>query len=182
MESGKRGSRARASEPNTNNPGTCGRVLSTQIVYRGDRLSAPACRLCDADRCGPAQAGRDRRARRDRSFLRPCWKKSVPSPKNCRPWVCSEYLVFPCGLRLPVPARQTGGLCGKTETFGFNLVTAFPWAKVPASRTLPEGRGGVKRNCARRPIGSAGQTCRRGNPRACGNGQEGSQGGRCFLR
>jgi len=182
MESGKRGSRARASEPNTNNPGTCGRVLSTQIVYRGDRLSAPACRLCDADRCGPAQAGRDRRARpRDHRTTRP---RSVVS--NHESVVSSQWSVL-CGLRGPAPEQD----CGKTETFGFNRVTAFPWAKVPASRTLPEAWGSVKRNCARRPIGSAGQTCRRGNPGACGSGQEdhnvgrsqgGRQGGRCFLR
>jgi len=68
-----------------------GMDLLPQIFHRGDR--------------------RDRRARRDRSFLRPSrLEKRVPTLKNCCSWIYREYLGFLCGLR---------ALCGKAETFGF---------------------------------------------------------------
>jgi len=117
-------------------------MYSTRIFHRRDRLSA----------CGPAQAGRDRREnpstslltaevaenaekcilvylcalcalRGERSLTAESAEKSI---SICLCDLCGENS-FLCGLRLPVPARQTGGLCGKTETFGLNPPPTWPW-------------------------------------------------------
>jgi hypothetical protein len=77
----------------------------------GDRLSAPACRVRDADRCGPAQAGRERRARpRDYGTTR----LHDYGTTGLQPGVSGQWSVL-CGLR---------GLCGKTETFGLRAGVA----------------------------------------------------------
>ena len=50
---------------------------------------------------------------------------TITGPQDCSPGsVVSDHWSLLCGLRLPVPARQTGGLCGKTETFGLRAGVA----------------------------------------------------------
>ena len=122
---------------------------------------SPVCVHCTGRRSRRRQVrtrtGRPRSQSRTRQVLPSSrLEKSVPTLKNCGSWTYWGYLFFLCGLRLPVPARQTGGLCGKTETFGLNPDADSPHRALilfviwPAPVTAPRAEDPMA-SCSRRP-------------------------------